>query len=474
VRPIGPVVLAALALLVAAVGSAAAQAPAADPPNVVIVLTDDQRTGTLGPERTPAIWNLIRRRGVSYPQAFIPTSVCCPSRASILTGLFAHSTGVYSNTTADGGGWPAFYANCMEDRTLAVALHDAGYRTGLVGKYLNGGPPFPGHVPPGWDVFAEVPGGYYDYTFAGQAYGSAPEDYSTDVLRGAAIGFIGDTPPGQPLFLYFAPYAPHAASIPAPRHEDAWKGRVNVSRLPPSFRENLRDKPPWIRRLRKVTGRHRYVDVLERRQEAMMAVDEAVAALVGELRTTGRLRNTLIVFLSDNGVLLGEHRLYGFKNFPYRMAIQVPMLARWDGHIEPGSTYRAPALNVDLAPTIAHAAGVAMTTEGIDLVGPKRRKGFPLEGKDWQHTPRLVVPAFCGYRTSRFVYARYATGDEELYDYQRDPYELENAARRLPRIRAYLEGRARATCSPVPPGFTWDGTARLRPADAPPPESAFE
>jgi arylsulfatase A-like enzyme len=474
VRPIGPVVLAALALLVAAVGSAAAQAPAADPPNVVIVLTDDQRTGTLGPERTPAIWNLIRRRGVSYPQAFIPTSVCCPSRASILTGLFAHSTGVYSNTTADGGGWPAFYANGMEDRTLAVALHDAGYRTGLVGKYLNGGPPFPGHVPPGWDVFAEVPGGYYDYTFAGQAYGSAPEDYSTDVLRGAAIGFIGDTPPGQPLFLYFAPYAPHAASIPAPRHEDAWKGRVNVSRLPPSFRENLRDKPPWIRRLRKVTGRHRYVDVLERRQEAMMAVDEAVAALVGELRTTGRLRNTLIVFLSDNGVLLGEHRLYGFKNFPYRMATQVPMLARWDGHIEPGSTYRAPALNVDLAPTIAHAAGVAMTTEGIDLLGPKRRRGFPLEGKDWQHAPRLVVPAFCGYRTSRFVYARYATGDEELYDYRRDPYELENAVGRLPRIRGYLEGRARAACSPVPPGFTWDGTARRRAADAPPPEPAFE
>jgi arylsulfatase A-like enzyme len=473
VRRIGPVVLAAAALL-AAPGSAAAQAPAIDPPNVVIVLTDDQRAGTLGPDRTPAIWNLIRRRGASYPQAFVPTSVCCPSRASILTGLFAHSTGVYSNTTADGGGWPAFYAHGMEDRTLAVALHDAGYRTGLVGKYLNGGPPFPGHVPPGWDVFAELPGGYYDYSFEGQPHGSAPEDYSTDVLRDAAIEFIGDTPPAQPLFLYLAPYAPHAASIPAPRHEDAWKGRVSVPRLPPSFREDLRDKPPWIRRLRKVTGRHRYVDVLERRQEAMMAVDEAVAAVVRELRTTGRLRNTLIVFLSDNSVLLGEHRLYGLKNFPYRMAIQVPMLARWDGHIEPGSTYRTPALNVDLAPTIAHAAGVGMATEGIDLLGPKRRKGFPLEGKDWRHTPRLVVPAFCGYRTPRFVYARYATGDEELYDYRRDPYELENAARRLPRIRAYLDGRARATCSPLPPGFTWDGHASLRPAPGQPIERPFE
>jgi arylsulfatase A-like enzyme len=442
------VLFAALVLALAFAGAAHAQ------PNVVIVVTDDQRVQTLGPKRTPAIWNLIRRQGVAYRNAFVPTSVCCPSRSSILTGLYAHSHGVYSNDVPNNGGWPTFYAHGMEDRTLAVKLRNVGYRTGLVGKYLNGGPPYPGHVPVGWDVFEEFPSGYYGYTLAGRTFGTAPSDYSTDVLRDRAVQFIRETPAGQPLFLYFAPYAPHSGSIPAPRHDGSWTGRAWTRRLPASFREDLSDKPPWIRRLPQ-TRRAKFVGILERRAETMMAVDDAVAGIVGELETAGRMQDTLFVFLSDNGILLGEHHVYGAKNLPYRLATQVPMLARWDGHIRSGSTARRLALNLDLAPTIAHATGATMQTEGLNLLGSVQRRGFPLEGAAWRHTARLRVPAFCGYRTLRFMYARYRNGFQELYDYRRDPQELRNIAVARPKLRRYLRAQAHRLCAPKPPGFRW-------------------
>jgi N-acetylglucosamine-6-sulfatase len=423
-------------------------------PNVVLIVTDDQRINTLGPELTPAIWTLIRQQGVEYRNAHIPTSVCCPSRASILTGLYAHSHGVYTNNVANNGGWPTFFEHGMEDRTLAVALRDVGYRTALIGKYLNGGAPYPGHVPTGWDVFQEFHGGYYNYVFSGHLFGSDPSDYSTDVIRDQATRFIAETPGEQPLFLYFAPYAPHSASIAAVRHIGMWQDRINVHRVPRSFTERMGDKPPWLQNLGQTTPAT-YESVLTKRAESMMAVDEAVAAIVGQLEATGRMQDTLIFFLSDNGILLGEHRVYGHKNLPYRMATQVPMLARWDGHIAADSEYRKPVLNIDLAPTIAAATGATMTTDGIDLMGTLRRNGFPLEGAGWQHRPRLFVPAFCGYRTNRFMYARYASGHEELYAYRRDPQELHNVAKHRLRLKAVLKAKARRTCSPVPPGFSW-------------------
>ena len=438
--------------LVIALLALAAAAPAGTQPNVVLVVTDDQRVDTIGPRKTPAIWNLLLKRGARYANAHVPTSVCCPSRASILTGLFAHSTGVYGNAPPDGG-WPTFHERGMELRTVAAALQAVGYRTGLVGKYLNSWAP--DHVPPGWDTFEAFNGGYYGYWFMGTQFGGEPGDYSTDVLRERAVEFVRSTATEQPLFLYFAPYAPHAGSIPAPRHAGSWLGRL-PRYLPPSLTENVRDKPPWIRGLRR-TRQAKIDAVLQRRAESMLAVDEAVRAIHDALVETGRMNDTLFIYLSDNGILLGEHRVYGHKNLPYRLATQVPLLARWDGRIQPGTTYWKLVLNVDLAPTIAGAAGAGMQTEGLDLLGPVRREGFPLEGRDWQHRPNLYVPAFCGYRTSRFTYARYASGHEELYDYYLDPHELANKARKpqYAGTLASLRARAMEECAPVPPGFAW-------------------
>src|SRR5919106_2139161 len=286
----------------------------------------------------------------------------------------------------------------------------------------------------------------------GKRYGEAPADYSTDVLRDRALEFVRSTPSEQPLFLYFAPYAPHSGATPAPRHTGAWAGRLRSYR-PPSLTENVRDKPPWIRRLQPKAQRS--IDWMMRRTtESIMAVDEAVWAIHDALVETGRMDDTLFLFLSDNGVLLGEHRVFNRKNLPYRMATQVPMLARWDGHIQPRTTYWKLALNIDVAPTIATAAGATMDTEGLDLLGAERRGGFPLEARAWRSvTGSLFVPAFCGYRTSRFTYARYASGHEELYDYYVDPHELANKARKAPYAGTLADLRARALeeCSPVPP-----------------------
>jgi N-acetylglucosamine-6-sulfatase len=409
----------------------------------------------------PALSRMIREKGVLFRNAMVPTSNCCPSRASILTGLYAHSTGVYSNQ-APHGGWRTFHDQGMERRTIALALHNAGYRTGLVGKYLNGGftaQAAAGYVPPGWDYLLTFTDrvGYYNYSLTdGRTHGSLPRDYSTDVLRRGAVRFIRSTPAEQPLFLYFAPFGPHRPYTPAPRHRGDWAGRLPSYR-PPSVTENVGDKPPWIRQYPRVR-QSRIDSKLARAQEALMSVDEAVGRITGALEDTGRMSNTLFIFLSDNGLLMGEHHLFSRKNLPYKWSTSIPMIARWDGHVAPNSVDWRLALNVDLAVTIAHAVGVRKTTEGLDLLGPDRREGFPLEAtKRYPRDSAPDRPAYCGYRDPRWLYVQYATGEQELYSYEVDPHELQNLAGdvRYKQQLDSLRARAVASCLPLPPDFAW-------------------
>ena len=174
------------------------------PPDVVLVLTDDQRPGTVARMRT--VREEIRDRGVRFARTVAPTATCCPSRASIATGLFAHDTGVWGNS-APNGGWRSFFDNGNEERTLAKALDDAGYTTGLFGKYANGYAQNPlgfaaGHVPVGWDTFltfADTTGSYYDYRLTdGTRHRRRDRDYSTDVLGARAAGFVRDVPTSCP------------------------------------------------------------------------------------------------------------------------------------------------------------------------------------------------------------------------------------------------------------------------------------
>ena len=426
-------------------------------PNIVVILTDDQRTDSL--LSMPSVKSLLVDGGTRFTHAYVPTSICCPSRSAILTGLYSHDSGVWDNG-GEHGGWRTFQRLGNEQRTISVALQQRGYRTGLIGKYLNnfGRDTARGYKPPGWDSFQgfrlpTASGAYYDYLLGqrGGPYGAGTHDYSTDVLATRAVNFIWSTPQQRSLFLYFAPYAPHAPYSPAPRHLGALKGKLTAYR-PASITAPVDNKPGWVQRLPQVTAEE--IDYIHERQgEALMAVDDAVAAIVAALEHSGRLHDTMIVFLSDNGLQTGEHHLLG-KNTPYHASTSIPLVIRWDGRVAAGRVDGRIALNVDVAKTIASAAKVPMTTDGMSLLARRTRKGFVLEAA---HRSNYIRPAYCGWRTKHWMYVHYSTGEEEMYAYRSDPDELNNLAGNPAHAGqlSAMKASARQACRPMPPGFTW-------------------
>lgn len=439
-------------------------------PDVLLIVTDDQRVHTL--DWMDEVPRRIADRGILFRNAMIPTSLCCPSRASLLTGLFAHSTGVWSNGRSDDipdtGGWPVFHEAGLEDRTIAVWLKEAGYRTALVGKYLNGYDDSPaGYVPPGWTrwhAFAVSNGAYYDYTIrhtggSESTHGHDPRDYSTDVLRRLAVSEIRNAPPDQPLFLMFTPYAVHGPTTPAARH--AGSATVGPFLAPHVNEADVADKPPWIAELppasiESITQQRRNT------QETLRSVDEAAGALLDAFEEHRDIADTLVIFTSDNGHFWGEHRLRG-KNMSYNASSRVPLAMRWPGYLEPSSEDLRLALNVDVTATIVEAAGASPSgeIEGMSILGDAERDGFVLEspvtnGRDGSGQ-KVARPGYCGYRTPRFVYVRYSGGVEELYDYRDDPLELTNVATRPSyAVRlATMRARTDEECQPRPPGYVW-------------------
>jgi N-acetylglucosamine-6-sulfatase len=436
--------------------------PADDRPNIVLVVTDDQRWDTL--QVMPTVQMDIAGRGVAFSNAFAVNPICCPSRASILTGLYSHSTGVYTNSKKHGG-----FDSFEDSSTVATWLQDAGYQTALIGKYLNGYQSREGdYVPPGWDRWFALTGlkeggGYFDYEVSDHgnvvSFGLDPGDYSTDVLADRAEAFVMTADTSRPLFLYLAPHAPHEPATPAPRHEGSFSGEE--PRRPPGYdEEQVADKPAWIRELPGLDEAVRgEIDELRERQLAsLQAVDEAVARLLEALEETGRLENTLVVFTSDNGLLWGEHRLTK-KSAVYEESIRVPLVVRFDPLGELGRIEQQLVTNIDLAPTIAAVAELdAPEMEGRSLVpllaGQEVawRSDFLVE-----HVAggRTDAPTYCAVRSDRHVYAYYATGEEELYDLRSDPHQLDNRAAD-PGMASLLEDmRHRLTelCNPTPPGL---------------------
>jgi arylsulfatase A-like enzyme len=428
-------------------------------PNIVVLLTDDQRRDTL--PYLPIVGRLLVRHGITFTDGYVVNPVCCPSRSSILTGLYSHSTGVYTNHRPDGG-----FSAFDDESTVATWLQAAGYRTGLFGKYLNqyGRDPY---VPPGWDRWFATHGngGYFDYEAVSDAtvrkYGSDPASYGTAVLRDEAVAFIEETDAGTPIFLYWAPHAPHEPATP--RRSDLG----TFSSLPPSRpisydEANVEDKPEYVARHAEIdAARAAEIDRFRERQiESLQAVDRAVRAIVRALREGDRLHDTMIVFLSDNGMLWGEHRLQG-KGVPYEEAIGVPFVVRYDALVPSPRRDDHLVLNIDLAATFAALAGAeAPAMEGRSLL-PLLRDAV----SDWR-TAFLVehvgtgagaAPTLCALHTDRYVLIRYATGEEELYDLDRDPFEIANrdgrAASSL--VQRKLRRKLRRLCDPVPPGFSW-------------------
>jgi N-acetylglucosamine-6-sulfatase len=460
----------ALRLALIALVSLAFAAPAqAAQPNIVVVLTDDQRWDTL--RFMPKVQQELMGRGVTFRNAFVTNPVCCPSRASILSGAYSHTTGVYQNSGFMGG-FPAF----RDESTIATWLNDAGYSTGLFGKYLNAYAARAPYVPPGWDrwvAFRTV--GYHTYalTIDGENFPYATQKYSTDFLAEQAVSFMRTAP--RPFFVYLTPFAPHRYAEPAKRHEGAFP---NLARWrPPSYNEpDVSDKPLWLR-TEPMLGPDKRIalDTIRRNQiRSLLAVDDAVGQIVQTLSETGELANTLIVFTSDNGLLWGEHRWGARKKVPYEEAIRVPFVVRYDALGGPVRREQRLALNIDIAPTLAAAAGVAAPgAEGRSLLplvagddSVRWRTRFAVEFLNAK--PRSPKPpTYCALRNARYAFMTYKTGERELYDLAFDRYQLRNLAgrpglaARIARLRAQLA----RLCNPPPPGLnrrllcTHEGTA---------------
>jgi N-acetylglucosamine-6-sulfatase len=443
--------------------------------NVVVVLTDDQEPGSL------RVMDTVRRelagRGTSFEHAYATLPQCCPSRATLLTGQYAHNNGVRGNEPELGG-----YAHLDTSETIATWLDARGYETAWVGKFLNGyGEPEKSQVggeaaltdvPEGWDRWwapvdhteAMMYGYALNENGAVHRYGTSAADYQTDVLARKASGFVREAARGaDPFLLVVAPTAPHKESDtrvgpstvpdrdprPAARHLGAFADEPLPR--PPSFADpDLADQPLARRLVAKYAGKPHGLSAPElvtsyrSRLESLLAVDDLVARLLGELRRSGELERTLVIVTSDQGFVLGEHGLVG-KQLPYEESVRVPLVVRGPG-IDAGREIDVPVGNIDLAPTIVDAANAEAGVEmdGISLLPALRGGSDP--------TPRaLLLEAFEGLpfaavRTPRgAAYLETGRGEVELYDLDADPYELRNLAG-LPRYSG-LEDRLAARLS---------------------------
>ena len=439
-----------LLLLPAAAGTAAVPVfhhGATQRLNVVLILSDDERAD--GTTVMKNVRHLLADHGVTFTDYHVTTSLCGPSRASILTGQYAHHTGVLDNFGPHS--FPAF----RQGSDLGVWLHRAGYETGLVGKYVNSyTDPYVHHaIPPGWDdwqVMDSIPmEAYYDYSINDNGrlvhYGNRPSDYSTSVLTHKAVQFIHRA--RRPFFLYFAPVAPHLPAIPARRD---WGKLENLAPLhsPDYDQRNIGREPwrYWHRDMLKVAAQLFINRVRLRQEESLLALDRSVARVVHALRARHELDHTVILYTSDNGFLWGEHRLGG-KVWPYEESTHVPLIVRapW---IHSAEVNRAPVLNIDLAPTIS---ALARVTPGLPEDG---RSFLPfLRGgrvAGWRHDflveylgkdllPVGGPPPYLAVQSKRYLYVEYENGWRELYDLRRDPWELDNiTGERTERLQAKL------------------------------------
>lgn len=455
-------VLAAGTLVIAAAAPSPAPQARGDRPNIVVILTDDQSFDTL-PADPPAMpWLQSQIQDPSghwlwFPNAIISTPLCCPSRATILSGRYSHHTHVRNNDEGE---------RFDDSNTLATWLHDAGYFTGLSGKYLNRYPFERGpYVPPGWDRWVAkrntaATTTYYDYGFIDQGVPlqvrDAPTSYATDLFADRALDFLRTAPANQPYFLYYAPSAPHPPWTPAPRDAGAFAG-VPIPEPKSVGEHDVSDKPAWIQALEPFDARER-ADLLRdqrRERETLLGVDDQVHRLIDAIAARGDLDRTVIFFLTDNGYSFGEHRIRG-KRCAYEECIRTPLAVRMPG--QPRTVVSGVVSNVDLAPTIADLAGVrpGLPEDGRSFADALRGDRWrPPEGALIEWAGDRSVPPWQGVRTTDLVYIEDADGTVELYDLTgvlgpADPLELRNRAddRRyrgeVRRLAALLERLRRA------------------------------
>ncbi len=456
--------VAALCLIAGvAAGGPGASAQGAERPNFIVIMADD-----LGPEMMaalPSVRKLVGSRGATFESALASYPLCCPARATLLTGQFAHNHGAKGNNPKSGGGYRALVD---PERNLAAWLDAAGYDTAFAGKWLNG-LRTPRKAPPGWNQWWGLIGeggeglsSFYDYEIFDPSgtprhFGTRAADYQTDALtREFALPFVDEhAADPDPFFLWLAYHPPHGglgrndaagrrcssgppssrrgsqSAIPAPRHAGRF-ARIPLPN-PPSFDEaNVVDKPAQVRRRPRLDDAN--IERIERDYRcglaALLSLDDAVEDIVSRLKQSDQIDNTVVVFTADHGVLAGEHRIARGKNQPYEEAIGVPLVIRGPG-IEAHRRIEAPVVNADLAPTILDIAGavappeLARPIDGISLEpvlaggSPATDRAILIEGRDNVARARhgFKVRSYVGVRTRRYAYfehrrANYASDSE--------------------------------------------------------------
>ena len=415
------------------------QDPARERPNILLILTDDQ------PAKTLAEMSKLREglmdKGVTFKQGFVTDPLCCPSRATILTGEYAHNHGVRTNSFP-GGGAEKFRE--LDGDTIATRLQEAGYSTAYFGKYFN---EYRGrYVPPGWDRWFVYSGSAADRSYDMNDQGRVltythAHTNETDLMADRAAEYIGEH--DGPWFMVVGTRAPHGPHYPSDNHRNDFNG-VD---LPGFGEEDVSDKPATVRNAPPLDEKRtrRLREDYEGKLETLQDVDDLVGKLLKRLEATGQMKNTYIVYTTDNGWLLGEHNLTA-KGLPYEGAVRVPYVVRGPG-VPPDEKRDELVANVDLAPTFA-AWG------GVELPGTDGRELVPLledaPAASWRE--RLLIEHFAGHewaglRTPRYTYVEHATGEKELYDLREDPRQLrsvhktadqallENLERRLELLR---------------------------------------
>jgi N-acetylglucosamine-6-sulfatase len=430
---------AALALPVGE-GSASTEPPELEPPNVLVVMTDDQTVEQTRVMRE--VQSQIGDRGATFANSFVSFPLCCPSRATFMTGQYARNHRVLENVGPLGG-----FDRLRSDNTLAVWLEEAGYHTGLAGKYMNEyGKDDPTLVPPGFsEWYAALTGSIddvYDYTLnengALVEYGTDAADFKQDVITAKANAFlVRNAPAPDPFFLFVGYTAPHGARPdpnpqppadcggeapkPAPRHATVFEAALPPR--PASYNEAaVADKPADIRGMAPIDdeaeaqiNRHYRCGL-----EALLSVDEGVRTLLRTLRRSGELRDTVVIFTSDNGFFFGEHRIRQGKRRLYEEASRVPLMIRGPG-VPAGTEVQELVVNADLAPTIGELTGAeaGLRMDGMSLL--------PLieEPERWIGRELLIESdRYSAIRTRRYIYAEHDAGGLEMYDLDADPNQL--------------------------------------------------
>lgn len=384
-------------------------------PNFIVVVTDDMRDSDW--QALPQIRNLVGANGTTFPNFFLTTPVCSPSRASLFTGMYAHHHRVKKNDGKDGG-YQQFKRGNLT--TIASVLRASGYRTGLFGKCMNGAAEN-GAIVGGWDEWmVSIDRNYYKPAMNDNGKTRTyrkQNQYSTDILAGRASDFVQKTSPDTPFLLWFTPRAPHGKL--QPRRKDRGKyGGVRRERSPDVMEIDRSDKPADIQARKGMSlGK---MDKMERKRlDLLAATDEAVAAILATVKAKGLLDNTVIFVLSDNGYMLGSHNCEA-KGFPYRGAAQVTMLAS-GSPFTAGVTDDRVTGNIDIAPTIAALVGISLPeADGMSIFD--RSPDSELLIENFGSSGR----AYAALRTADRLYVENGSGEREFYDYRSDPYELDN------------------------------------------------